>query len=60
MDDNTRAVIESNARHAATEVEGILDKPDDAAHIRECLRAAGSRLAYIDEVLTEAGHPPTP
>lgn len=60
MDENTRANVESSARHAIREIEGVvanLDDPDRAWH---ALGAAVSRLNYIDELLRAAGHePPT-
>lgn len=56
MDKNTQANIASNARHAASEIEGILNHLNDPDYVWACLGAAYSRLHYIEELLEQASH----
>jgi hypothetical protein len=58
MDENTRANIESSARHAIVEIEGVVRSLDNPDHAWHALRAAFSRLSYIDELLRDARHEP--
>ncbi len=55
MDRNVAATIASAAEHAKAEVGSILDAtdPDTIWHLTN---AAMSRLAYIHELLQDAGH----
>lgn len=51
-------MIDSNARHAVVEVEGVLSVLEDPDRIWNAIIAASSRLGYIGELLREAGHEP--
>lgn len=60
IDENTRGNIESNARHAQAEIDGILSyvEADDPDAVWEALRAAQTRLAGIADLLDAAEHRP--
>lgn len=60
LDDNARAVIASNARHAITELEGLvlLGNGESLEHEAwDRYEAAMSRLVYIAEQLDDADVP---
>lgn len=60
MKSNTIGVIESNARQAAAESEGMAQAASDGEPdaVWRALYAAKGRLAYVEQLLREDGHTP--